>query len=329
MGFDTRGAPWYLLLAREAGITWHEGGSMVIDAPARVSERITLLGRRESCVYLVDGLTEKALVGGGMSYVVPDVLKQLQEFRVDSGPIGRIVILHTHFDHVGIVPFFSGLLTNARVCVSPAGKRMLERPEVIETILSLNRALVSLHHPGSDEADFGLPFDSIRVDEVLEDGSRIHVGDLTLDVLHVPGHSSCSMALYCGSQRALFPSDAAGIMFGDRVFTSANSNYDLYEKNLCRLAALDVDTICAEHYGSLTGDDARSFLAKSQESARITRRLIEETLSRTGDVGATVREVAGLFTAESKGYFLPQEIMETVIGQMTRFLASHRATTPL
>jgi len=82
-------------------------------------------------------------------------------------------------------------------------------------------------------------------------------------------------------------------------------------------------------HGSLTGDDARSFLAKSQESAGITRRLIEETLSRTGDVGATVREVAGLFTAESKGYFLPQEIMETVIGQMTRFLASHRATTPL
>jgi len=62
-------------------------------------------------------------------------------------------------------------------------------------------------------------------------------------------------------------------------------------------------------------------MAMSLESAHITRGLIEETYLRTRDVNETVREVTDLFVQESSGYFLPREVMEMVVGQMTRFLA--------
>lgn len=65
-----------------------------------------LLGRRESCVYLIDGGSEYVLLGGGMSYIIPDILKQMNLFGIEEKMITRIITHHAHLDHVGIVPFF-------------------------------------------------------------------------------------------------------------------------------------------------------------------------------------------------------------------------------
>ena len=77
---------------------------MVITKPGKVTERITLLGRLESCVYIVDGGTESVLIGVSMTYVVPDILQQIAEFGIDEAKINRLVILHSHFDHCGAIP---------------------------------------------------------------------------------------------------------------------------------------------------------------------------------------------------------------------------------
>jgi len=79
---------------------------MIIDHPGKVTERIFLLGEKASCVYLLKGNSEYAILGGGMTYVVPDVIRQLQEFNIEEKKIKQMVILHSHFDHCGIVPFF-------------------------------------------------------------------------------------------------------------------------------------------------------------------------------------------------------------------------------
>ena len=44
---------------------------MIIEKPGFVTERILFLGRKESCVYLLKGSEEFALLGGGLTYIVP------------------------------------------------------------------------------------------------------------------------------------------------------------------------------------------------------------------------------------------------------------------
>ncbi len=60
---------------------------MWIKKPGPVTDRIVLLGREESCIYLLKGIkgAEHAIIGGGMIHIVPEVLSQLKDVRHRRG----------------------------------------------------------------------------------------------------------------------------------------------------------------------------------------------------------------------------------------------------
>ncbi|MBU0988162.1 MAG: MBL fold metallo-hydrolase, partial [Proteobacteria bacterium] len=188
---------------------------MIIEKPGKVTDRIWLLGRKESCVYLLKGKEEYALLGGGMIHIVPDVLRQLKDFNIEAEKIKRIVVLHSHFDHCGIVPFLKKRWPWIRVTASARAKDLLSKPKVIETIESLNQALLVESGQKDSAKGMGIDFHGITVEEVVSQGDVVVCGDLILEVIEVPGHSSCSIAIYVPQEKAMFASDAGGIPFGD------------------------------------------------------------------------------------------------------------------
>jgi len=294
---------------------------MIIQEPGRVTERITLLGRKESCIYLLDGGSEYAMLGGGMTYVIPDVLSQLANLGIDARKISRIIILHAHIDHVGIVSFFKRRWPWLTITASQRARENLLKPKMAKAILDFNTLLLSQAHMAERASEFGLDLENIEVDEVVKEGDIIACGDRTLEIIETPGHSSCSIAVYIREEKALMASDAGGVPFGDQIFTAANSNFDQYQASLEKMARYPALVHMAEHYGAFTDEDARQFLPRSIASAKTTRTLIEESLKRTGDVDQTVAEIAQILAQEAKGYFLPMEVMTMVLGQMTRYLA--------
>jgi len=294
---------------------------MVFNTPGRINERVTLLGRTESCVYLLEGGTENAILGGGMAYIIPDVLKQINEAGIDQKLMKRLVIHHTHFDHVGIIPFFKKQWPWVSVTASIRGAAQLKKPPVIEAIKSINKMILENNGLNDMAAQFSLDIDSIGIDDTPGDGETRKLGDLTLEFINVPGHSACSMAVYVPEIKAMFASDAGGIPFEKNVFASANSNFDLYQASLLKLAAFNVDFHGAEHYGALTGEDAKGFMGKSIESAKQTRLMIEESLKRTNSVELTSLEAAKWMAENAGRYFLPKDVLKMVVDQMTGWLA--------
>ncbi len=284
-----------------------------------------MLGRKESVVYLLKGNGEYALIGGGMIHIVPEVLQQLEEFNIEEERIKRLMILHSHFDHCGIVPFFKKRWPWAVITASERARELLSTPDVIDSIAGMNQMLLAGYNREKEARELGFEFAPIAVEEVVYDGDQLRCGDLTLEVLEVPGHSSCSIAVYVAEEKALFASDAGGIPFGENVFAAANSNFDLFQESLEKMAKYDVEVHLAEHYGAFTGEDGRNFLRRTIESARETRKLIEETYARNRDVQKTTEEITNLFMGEASEYFLPRDIISMVVGQMTRFIAKKRS----
>ncbi len=298
---------------------------MMIDTPGKITDRILLLGRRESCVYLVDGNGEYTLMGGGMVHIVPEVLAQLNRFDISEEKIRRILILHAHFDHCGIVSYFKRRLPWLEVVASARAKALLSTPKVIDAIERLNRMLLIRYGRLKEAEELDLSFSGIAVDTVVGNGDTLSCGDLSMEIIDVPGHSSCSIAVYLRGEKALFGSDAGGIPFGDRVFTAANSNFDQYMTSLEKMLTYDVEVYLAEHYGAATGKDARRFLERSMASALETRKIVESVYAETGDIPESTEAATDRLMAHAPDDFLPREVISLVVGQMVNYVAKAQA----
>ena len=158
--------------------------------------------------------------------------------------------------------------------------------------------------------------------KTVREGDRIDLGGLEVVVLEIPGHSSCCIAAYVPELKALFPTDGAGIPFGETIISSGNSNYTRYQQSLERLKPLEVDYLCADHYGYIIGSEANAFISKSIEMAKKSRTQMEEVYRSTRDIEAAAQTLTSSFYKENPDYFLSPEIFLDVHRQMVRHLAA-------
>lgn len=240
--------------------------------PQRVHPQIEYLGRQEMCVYLLQG-KEYMIIEGGMSYIVPGMLKQFRERDIDRSKITRLLLLHSHFDHCGIVPFFKRMLPQLKVLGSRRSQELYRREKVVQFIRDRNREMLQLLKMEKEAAELNLDVDQIAVDEVVGEGDVIDLGDgVRVKIIEMPGHSSCSIAAYVEPLRALFPSDAGGIPGEDEeIFPSGNEDYLLYQKSLEKLQPLDLEILGAARNGVFVGKEAGEFIPRSIEAAERMR----------------------------------------------------------
>ncbi len=295
---------------------------MRIREPGKVRDNLWFLGREESCVYVLEGSKESMIVSGGMSYVVPDVLQQVEAFGIDETRITKLLILHAHFDHVGIVPFFKRRHPDLEIYASGRAWEILQMPKAINTINAFGRGAAK--RMGREEVctTYDLDWDGQIRGTAASEGDRIDLGDLEAHIYETPGHSSCSISAYVPRLKALFASDAGGIPYKETIIAPGNSNFTMYQESLEKLKDLDVEYACADHYGYIAGDEARGFIQRSIQLARERRALVEEIYRRTGDIQRTAREMVIAFCKENPDYMMDPEILEGVYCQMVRHIVS-------
>jgi glyoxylase-like metal-dependent hydrolase (beta-lactamase superfamily II) len=295
---------------------------MRIRKPGKIIERLWFLGREESGVYLLEGNDGSMIVSGGMSYIVPDVLRQFKEFGIDEGRIKKLLILHAHFDHVGIVPCFKRRHPGIEIYASQRGWEILKMEKAINTINEFSRTVTKRMGKEEVYSTFDVDWRDDISGKVVREGDRIDLGGLGAAILEIPGHSSCCIAAYVPELKVLFPTDGGGIPFDQTIITSGNSNYTKYQQSLERLKGLPVEYYCADHYGYVTGEEAREFISKTIEMASQNRALMEEVYRSTRDIDVAAGKLVSSFYDENKDYFLSPEIFIDVYRQMVRHIAS-------
>lgn len=298
---------------------------MKIKKPGKVTDRIFLLGCEEFCIYILKGDQEYTLIGGGIAYIISDVIQQLREFGIEEAKITRMIILHSHFDHCGIIPFLKKRWPWAKVTASVRAKELLADPKIVKHIASLNQDFTNYYKQKNKSLQPDFIFTEIEVEEVIKGGDMLCCGDLILEVIDTPGHSSCSIAIYVPRLKALFASDAGGIPCGEQIFTAANSNFDNYQLSLEKIVAYDVETFMAEHFGALIGEDGRNFLKKSINAAKKMRSTLEKSYNHTMDVQKSTEEITNLIMREAPRNFLPRKMINMVVAQMLKNIAKIQA----
>ncbi len=294
----------------------------MITEPSKITDRITFLGKSDSCVYVVDGGDESVLIGGGLSYLVPDILEQLRAFDIDEEKIKKLFILHAHFDHCGIIPYFKKRWPWTEVMASARAKQIFSDSRISRIFSDLNLEILSQNGLKEQAEEEGFLFTGVKVDHTVGGGDVLSCGDLTLELIDVPGHSSCSIAIYIPQEKALFPSDSAGFCYKGQFQSAPNSNFDYYQETLDKLVQYDINAILPEHFGAAVGEEARNYLPRAIEAAKKERTMLEDSYRRTRDIDKSREEITDILMDAAPMPFIPREVRATVVGQILKFLAA-------
>jgi glyoxylase-like metal-dependent hydrolase (beta-lactamase superfamily II) len=291
--------------------------------PGKICDALWYLGHPETGVYLLEGRNESMIISGGMSYIAPALMDQIQKFGIKQDKIRNILILHAHFDHIGIVPFFRRRDPDIQVYASERAAQILSEPRNILTINDFShRVAVRMgmdREWSTNHCDWTVGLDL----ELVSDGDIIDLGGIEVMIFNTPGHSSCSISAYAPKLRALFPSDGGGIPYKDTIVPAANSNFTQYVESLKKLESLEVEYLCADHFGYVYGDEAGSYLSHSIDAAQAEHARLKEIYLRVRDIELAAQQAASSFLAENPDYFLTFEIYEGICRQMMKHISRH------
>ena len=287
-----------------------------------IREGLWLLGTEESCLYLLEGKTTSALISAGLSYILPDLCRQIDSSGIAGNKIEHLIILHTHFDHVGVVPFLKRKWPHLKIYASSRGWEVLANPKAISII---NEFTLKVCRRVRGNADMLSTLDWQWRDDVhgdvLKQNSCIDLGGRQIAIHETPGHSSCSISAYVPQLKTLFPSDAVAIPYKDEYVIAAGSSFDAYQKSMDRLALLDIEMLCADHYGYVTGAEAKHYIAQSKIAlSRMIDRL-HLALKKEGSAEHAAAQLVNLHFESRPDYFVhPDILLGTYANMLKQFV---------
>jgi hydroxyacylglutathione hydrolase len=203
----------------------------------------------DSHVYVI-GLPDSkdlSLVDAGLMGKGPYKVRAIRKLGIPMEDIKRIIMTHTHLDHIGSLKEIMGQVPHAELWVHEAEAVPLEQGDdrVVYGMDMFRTMCMSQYNlePGAFKFD---------VTRRLKGGETLEIGGLSWEVLHIPGHSAGSIALYQPERKVLIP--------GDTVYAdSAIGRFDLHGadgptlgRSLMRLAELEVNVLLPGHNRIMT-----------------------------------------------------------------------------
>jgi len=182
-------------------------------------------------------MVDVGLIGRG-----EEKLEQIERSGMGLKDIKRIILTHTHFDHIGCIKEIMAGLTDVEVWVHGIEAGYLERGD--ERIVHGNEMFASFIR-----SQYGVKdgFYQLSVHRKLSEGDVLEIGGLKWEVLHLPGHSAGEIGLYSDTEKIIIP--------GDTVYADYNiGRFDLYSadggqlrKSLERLGQLEAEVLLPGH----------------------------------------------------------------------------------
>ena len=182
-------------------------------------------------------IIDAGLMGKG-SYKIESIVG----LGIELADIKRVIMTHTHLDHIGCLTEILGEIPHAELWVHIAEAEALERgDDRIVYGMDMFQSMCQAQY-GIKPGAFKFPVHrKLKGDEILD------IGGISWEVIHVPGHSEGSIALYDRSRKVLIPGDVVYSDYAIGRFDLFGASGARHKESLFALAELDVDILLPGH----------------------------------------------------------------------------------
>jgi glyoxylase-like metal-dependent hydrolase (beta-lactamase superfamily II) len=193
-------------------------------------------------VYLIDGGSEYVLLDVGFLDELTDVLELIRQMGFSLSACKLILATHADVDHTQGLARAREIL-KCPVAAHPKSVQALEQGDEILTYARI------------DAQGIQIPMPRCKIDQTVDEGDLIRVGDRTLEVWSTPGHTAGQIALRMGKL----------LLSGDNIFRDGcvgvidahhGSNLVDFVASLTRIRASDVEYLLPSHGPIFRKDNA-------------------------------------------------------------------------
>jgi glyoxylase-like metal-dependent hydrolase (beta-lactamase superfamily II) len=173
--------------------------------------------------------------------IFPDEIETMVEFISHQQLYPQMLVLtHSHWDHILGPEHFPGL-------------KILTHINYVDEVDQRSSAILKTITNWENQAGLSRakPFELPQPNILFGESTSLQIGNLTLELLHVPGHAPDQLAIYEPTQATLWASD----ILSDLEIPFISHSLAAYERTLARLAQMDIQVLIPGH-GTPTTDAA-------------------------------------------------------------------------
>jgi len=169
-------------------------------------------------------------------------IQVIQKLGIKLSDIKRIIMTHTHLDHIGCLKEIRAQIPHAELWIHEEEADPIEKGDERGVYgMEMFRSMCQSQY-GLKSGDF-----KFKVDRKLKEADKLDMGGLSWEVLHIPGHSPGSIALYERGQKVLIPGDVVYADYAIGRFDLHGAEGSVLAKSLLRLAELEVEVLLPGH----------------------------------------------------------------------------------
>jgi glyoxylase-like metal-dependent hydrolase (beta-lactamase superfamily II) len=184
-------------------------------------------------------------------------LRAMAAGLVDATP--RVLLTHSHWDHIGAAHQFDDVLAPAReqidgtVSIDVLSEEFVDRPgQFVANWRELGKSFPEGFDPDAYDIE---PVHGV---DAVAPGDRITVGERDLELLHVPGHSPGQLAALDGEAGILYGADVVGIggsLYAHFQDSDVRTYIDTFAELVDLREAGAFDVLATGHNDPYRGDD--------------------------------------------------------------------------
>ncbi|MGF1580190.1 MAG: MBL fold metallo-hydrolase [Gemmataceae bacterium] len=191
-------------------------------------------GRRLGAnVYLIDGGNEFGLIDIGYLEEVDTIVEMIRQMDFNLSTCKMIIATHADADHIQGLARAKEVL-KALVVAHPSSVAAMEAGDEILTFATIKAQ------------DISIPMPPCKVDQTIDDGDKLSIGNVQLEVWHTPGHTDGQLSfkmgnlLFCGDN--VYKDSCVGV-----IDAHHGSDIPLFIQSLERIEKDDSEFLLPSH----------------------------------------------------------------------------------